>query len=121
MTRGPWGRLTIRSALFLGFGLTLGVWLFAGYQFTQRVAEIERQAEGVNTRYMRAQELLSSVRTQLGIALLATVYAGRLEDRLRRQQEIDAKSAPGRGTRLTIALPALVGAASDVQEQIFHG
>ncbi len=57
--------LTIKAALALGFGLTLGVWLFAGSYFTRRVANIQRDAEVVNSRYMRAQELLTSVRSQV--------------------------------------------------------
>jgi hypothetical protein len=36
--------LTIRTALLLGFGLTFGVWLFAGYYFAKRFGEIERRA-----------------------------------------------------------------------------
>ena len=30
-------RLTIRTVLLSGFGLMLGLWLFAGYQVTQRL------------------------------------------------------------------------------------
>jgi signal transduction histidine kinase len=63
--------LTIKTALFLGFGLTLGLWLFAGYYFTKRMAEVGREAAAINVRYMHAQELLSSVRSQV---LLASVY-----------------------------------------------
>jgi signal transduction histidine kinase len=63
--------LTIRTALFLGFGLTLGLWLFAGYHFTKRMAEVGREAAAINVRYMHAQELLSTVRSQV---LLASVY-----------------------------------------------
>jgi signal transduction histidine kinase len=69
--REPFGRLTIRTALLLGFGLTFGVWLFAGYYFTQRFREVERRAGTINERYMRAQELLSTVRAQV---LLGSVY-----------------------------------------------
>jgi signal transduction histidine kinase len=57
--------------LFLGFGLTLGVWLFAGYYFTQRISEVEDRAAEINTRYRRAQALLSTVRAQV---LLESVY-----------------------------------------------
>jgi signal transduction histidine kinase len=61
----------IGAVLVAGFGLTLGLWIFAGYQFTLRMAEVERDAAAVNTRYMRAQELLATVRAQI---LLASVY-----------------------------------------------
>ena len=63
--------LTIRAALLLGFGLTVGVWLFAGYYFTRRIAEVEGRVGAINARYMQAQELLSTVRSQV---LLGSVY-----------------------------------------------
>jgi signal transduction histidine kinase len=69
--REPFGGLSIRTALLLGFGLTFGVWLFAGYFFTQRFGDVERRAGSINERYMRAQELLSTVRAQV---LLGSVY-----------------------------------------------
>lgn len=55
----------IKSALLLGFGLTLGLWLWAGYDLSQRMREAERRASAINLRYMQAQELLSSVRPQV--------------------------------------------------------
>jgi signal transduction histidine kinase len=58
-------RLTITAALALGFGATFGLWLSAGYYFTRRIAEVQRDAAAVNTRYMGGQELLSRVRTQV--------------------------------------------------------
>jgi signal transduction histidine kinase len=62
---------TIKAVLFLGFGLTLGLWLFAGYQFTAQMTEVQREAAAVNARYMHAQELLATVRSQI---LLGSVY-----------------------------------------------
>jgi signal transduction histidine kinase len=59
------GGLTIKAALVLGFGLTLGLWLLAGSYFTRRVADIQRDASAINARYMRAQELLTNVRSQV--------------------------------------------------------
>ena len=56
-------RLTIRTVLLTGFGLMLGLWLFAGYQVTQRVRLAQRNSEGIGTRYQQSQELLASVRT----------------------------------------------------------
>jgi signal transduction histidine kinase len=64
-------RLTIRTVLVLGFGLTLGLWLFSGYYFTTRVAELQRQSALVTDRYVRAQARMSAVRSQV---LLASVY-----------------------------------------------
>jgi signal transduction histidine kinase len=71
LSRVPVGRLTIKAALALGFGLTFGIWLVAGYYFTGRIAETEARAAAVNARYMQAQELLSNVRAQV---LLGSVY-----------------------------------------------
>jgi signal transduction histidine kinase len=64
-------RLSIRGVLFLGFGLTLCLWLFSGYYFTARVTELQQQSTRVTTRYARAQARMSAVRSQV---LLASVY-----------------------------------------------
>jgi signal transduction histidine kinase len=63
--------LTIRAALLLGFGLTLGLWLFTGYDIAHRIGGLEQEAALINQRYMAAQEQLSTVRAQ---ALLGSVY-----------------------------------------------
>jgi signal transduction histidine kinase len=63
--------LTIKAALFLGFGLTFGLWIIAGYQFTRRMADVEREASAISRRYMQAQELLATVRAQI---LIGSVY-----------------------------------------------
>ncbi len=63
--------LTIKTALAVGFGLMLSLWLFAGYQLTRRMADVEREASAINVRYMQAQELLATVRAQV---LLGSVY-----------------------------------------------
>jgi signal transduction histidine kinase len=57
--------LTLRFALLGGFGLTLGLWLFAGYLVTARFGDARRQSGALNVRYVQAQELLSSVRAQV--------------------------------------------------------
>jgi signal transduction histidine kinase len=67
----PLDGLTIKAALLLGFGLTLALWLVTGYDFTRRMSQVERDAAAINTRYTRAQELLSNVRPRV---LLASVY-----------------------------------------------
>lgn len=67
----PLNGLAIRTVLLLGFGLTLALWIFSGYYFTRRVADVQRQSTAINQRYMRSQELLSTVRTQV---LLGAVY-----------------------------------------------
>jgi signal transduction histidine kinase len=63
--------LTIKAALLLGFTLIGGVWLFAGYYFTVRMADLERRSTAINTRYMRAQDLLTETR---GHVLMGSVY-----------------------------------------------
>ena len=63
--------LTIKAALVLGFGLTFGLWIIAGYQFTRRMADLEREAGAISRRYMQAQELLATVRAQI---LIGSVY-----------------------------------------------
>ena len=61
-------RLTIRSVLLSGFGLMLGLWLFAGYQVNERLQRVQRDGTAVSARYQQAQELLASVRTQVLVA-----------------------------------------------------
>lgn len=65
MRRDPLERLTIRAALFLGFGLVLALWIFTGYTFSQRLSESEARTSDVTRRYMEAQDLLSAVRQQV--------------------------------------------------------
>jgi signal transduction histidine kinase len=68
----PVQQLTIKAALLLGFGLTVGLWIVTGFQFTRRMTEVQRDATAINRRYTNAQELLSTVRAQL---LIGSVYA----------------------------------------------
>ena len=60
--------LTIRAALLAGFSLTLGLWLFVGYQVTLRMQETQREGAAASARYLQAQELLASVRPQVMVA-----------------------------------------------------
>lgn len=57
--------------MFLGFGLIGGIWLFAGFYFTGRMAELERHSTEINLRYTKAQDLLTIVRGQV---LMGSVY-----------------------------------------------
>jgi signal transduction histidine kinase len=61
----------MRAAVFAGVGLVAGIWLFTGYYFTNRMADLERRSAGINRRYMRAQDLLVTARSQI---LLGSVY-----------------------------------------------
>jgi len=65
MKRAQIERLSVRSALAIGFCVTLGLWLYTGYAFTQRIEMVRRDAADVAARYTRAQELLSTVRAQV--------------------------------------------------------
>lgn len=65
MKRAQIERLSIRTALAIGFCVTLGLWLYTGYAFTQRIDIVQREATDVAARYTRAQELLSTVRAQV--------------------------------------------------------
>jgi signal transduction histidine kinase len=57
--------------MFVGFGLIGGIWLSAGYYFSSRMAELEHRSTDINERYMRAQDLLTTVRGQV---LMGSVY-----------------------------------------------
>jgi signal transduction histidine kinase len=63
--------LTVKAAVLAGFGVTLGLWLLVGYQVTRRMADVEQRSAALNVRYMQAQELLATVRSQV---LLGSVY-----------------------------------------------
>jgi signal transduction histidine kinase len=69
--RGRIGGLSITAALAVGFALTLTLWLFTGYDFASRIAEAERDAALITQRYMRAQEALVTIRSEV---LLGSVY-----------------------------------------------
>ena len=96
--------LTIKAALALGFSLTLVVWLFTAYYFTERISAVERDAEAVGRRYMRAQEQLSSVGAQM---LLSSVY---LRDAL---LDPDPRTIPSHRQRLEDTYDALEPALDD--------
>jgi signal transduction histidine kinase len=65
MKQTQFERLSIRTALAIGFCVTLGLWLYTGYSFTQRMNSVRREASEVASRYTRAQELLGTVRAQV--------------------------------------------------------
>jgi signal transduction histidine kinase len=70
MRRDPLGRPTIRAALVVGFGLTLGLWLFTGYALTERMNAAEEQQADLTRRYMRAQDVVSAVRAQINLSAI---------------------------------------------------
>jgi signal transduction histidine kinase len=64
-------RLSIRAAVFLGFGLICGLWMFAWVQLSLRIGDAQRRAEAINTRYVKAQETLSNIRANVLMASVA--------------------------------------------------
>ena len=64
-------RLSIRAAVFLGFGLIFGLWMFAWVQLSLRIGDAQGRAEAINTRYVKAQETLSNIRAQVLMASVA--------------------------------------------------
>ena len=64
-------RLSIRAAVFLGFGVILGLWMFAWAQLSLRIGDAQQRAESINTRYVRAQETLSNIRLNVLMASVA--------------------------------------------------
>lgn len=65
MKRTELERISVRVALAIGFAVTVGLWLYTGYDFTKRIESVEQDAAAVAARYTRAQELLSTVRAQV--------------------------------------------------------
>ncbi len=59
------GGLTIRAVLVIGFGLTVGIWLFAWSYFSGKMVEFEERSQEISTRYLRAQEQLSAARSDV--------------------------------------------------------
>jgi signal transduction histidine kinase len=65
MKRAERVRISVRLALAVGFLGTLGLWLYTNYAFTRRIDTVQRDAAQVAARYMSAQELLATVRSQV--------------------------------------------------------
>jgi signal transduction histidine kinase len=57
--------------VFLGFGLILGLWMFAWVELSLRIGDAQQRAQAITARYVRAQETLSNIRTQVLIASVA--------------------------------------------------
>lgn len=64
-------RVRFRTAMLVGAGLTLGVWLFAGLFFSRRIEQIQARTSVISQRYLRAQQVLTEARNQV---LLSSVY-----------------------------------------------
>jgi signal transduction histidine kinase len=64
-------RSSIRTVLILGFALVLGLWAAWGIQLVRALQEIERNAANVHASYVRGEQTLSRVRTNV---LLGSIY-----------------------------------------------
>jgi hypothetical protein len=97
--RGP----TIKVALTLAFGLTVGLWFLAGYQFTRR--KLRRRADVIQLSvdddgqgFELPEPAVSGGREGLGLIGIRE-HVGQLQGTLR------IESAPRRATRIVVELP----------------
>ena len=107
-------RLTIRAVTFLGFAVTVALWMYAGYQLTRRMSEVERESAALDQRYVHAQELLSTVRAEI---LIASVY---VRDALldpRQEPAVYRRQADGAFDRIDMALQQYVPVLDSVAER----
>src|SRR5690606_3393965 len=58
----------LKVVLFLGFGLTVGIWAFAGVYFGGRIASLDARTTEVSERYVHGQSLLTEARIQVLLA-----------------------------------------------------
>ena len=65
MKQARFERLSIRTALAIGSCVTLGLWFYTGVTFTRRIESLRLEAADVASRYMIAQESLSTVRAMV--------------------------------------------------------
>jgi signal transduction histidine kinase len=61
----------LKATTWIGLGLTVGVWLFAGAYFGRRIASLEIDASTFTSRYVRSQQLLTAARDRV---LVSSVY-----------------------------------------------
>src|ERR1051325_2162254 len=60
-----------RAALATGFALVFALWLLWGYQLTRSLQNIEKCVASVHEQYVRGEQTLSKVRTNV---LLGSIY-----------------------------------------------
>ena len=96
-------RLTIRTVLLSGFGLMLGLWLFAGYQVTQRLQAVQRDSAAVE-RALSAVAGAARVRPHAGARGLGAAQRRTARSRCARAGRITGR--PSR--RPTAAIDALL-------------
>src|SRR5690349_12370591 len=65
LKRAELERISVRVALPVGFLGTLGLWLYTNEAFTQRIETAQLDAAQIATRYIAAQDSMSTVRAQV--------------------------------------------------------
>jgi len=81
---------TIKGALLTGFLVIFAVWLASTFYFTGRLADAQQRTAAIHARYVKAQELLFAVRSQV---LLGSIY---VRDALIETAESSAAAAAAR-------------------------
>jgi two-component system sensor histidine kinase DegS len=115
MRRNPTGGLTIKAALILGFGLTLAIWLVTGYQFAESMATAEEQATAIASRYVQAQDLLASLRTQ--VLASSGIARDALLDRTQQSLEVSRDQLENRLTLVRGTIASYVRVMNSVAER----
>ena len=81
---------TIKGALLTGFLVIFAVWLASTFYFTGRLGRRQQRTAAIHARYVKAQELLFAVRSQV---LLGSIY---VRDALIETAESSAAAAAAR-------------------------
>lgn len=131
----PRTALTLKAALLLGFGVTVGIWVFAGIYFGGRVTDLNRRSAVVSERFVQAQRLLTEARLavlqssvelrdalladEIGVADITKTSMAALDEAAARLAEYapvgdDSGGERGRIERLLVEIAALRQARIDV-------
>jgi signal transduction histidine kinase len=62
---------SVRAALLVGFAIVFGLWLLWGYQLVHSLQRIEQNVTTVHESYVRGEQTLSKIRTNI---LLGSIY-----------------------------------------------
>jgi signal transduction histidine kinase len=62
---------SVRAALLAGFAVVFALWLLWGYQLVRSLQQIERNVTSVHESYVRGEQTLSKIRTNV---LLGSIY-----------------------------------------------
>src|SRR5687768_12574868 len=58
-------RVGVLTVLAAGFAVVFGLWLLWGYQLVLSLRQMERNLSGVHDSYVRGEEILTKVRTNV--------------------------------------------------------